>query len=108
MTYLSDVKRDLGARLQPMKRWTMHDLRRTARSMMDEIKLENGLRAIDPLVAEAILLLGHKLGGVLETYARYGYTVEMKIALERLADYIHKIVSKNTVKSVPAAATVAA
>jgi integrase len=106
MTYLSDVKRDLGARLQPMKRWTMHNLRRTARSMMDEIKLENGLRAIDPLVAEAIL--GHKLGGVLETYARYGYTVEMKIALERLADYIHKIVSKNTVKSVPAAATVAA
>jgi hypothetical protein len=53
-------------------------------------------------------VLGHKLGGVLETYARYGYTVEMKIALERLADYIHKIVSKNTVKSVPAAATVAA
>jgi integrase len=106
MTFLSGFKRDLGARLPPMERWVMHDLRRSARSMMDQIKLENGMRAIDPLVAEAVL--GHKLGGVLGIYARYDYAVEMKVALERLAAHLHKIVGENTATSVPAATTAAA
>lgn len=48
---------EIRERLPPdMKRWTLHDLRRTARSLMGEIG------DISPHVAEAVL--GHKLQGV--------------------------------------------
>jgi hypothetical protein len=106
MTYLSDFKRNFLDRLPPMERWVVHDLRRTSRSEMDVVKMKIGdqeVRAIDPWVAERIM--GHVLSGVLGTYARHDYHHEMGVALARLADHLHQIV---TAHRVPAATTAAA
>jgi integrase len=73
-----------------MPKWTLHDLRRTARTEMEKIRNADGTLAIEFACAEAIL--GHKLSGVAGTYARHGYIAEMVPALVRLADYIKGIV----------------
>ncbi|UPJ58682.1 site-specific integrase [Bradyrhizobium sp. 192] len=67
----------------PMPRWTLHDLRRTARSLMSRAKVpaDHAERAI-----------GHVIGGVRETYDRYEYLDEKRAAFEALGDLVDLIV----------------
>jgi integrase len=69
--------------LEPMVRWTLHDLRRTARSLMSRAGV-----AAD--VAERVL--GHVIAGVRGVYDRHGYEAEKREALERLAALVERIV----------------
>jgi integrase len=67
-----------------VKGWTLHDLRRTARSLMSRV-------GIDPDHAERCL--GHKIKGVRGTYDRHAYQAEMLRAFEALAQQIDRIVN---------------
>lgn len=53
-----------------MKHWTIHDLRRTARTNFSELT--------EPHVAE--LMLGHKLPGVWQVYDKHNYIEEQRRA----------------------------
>lgn len=64
--------------------WTIHDLRRTARSLMSRA----GVR---PEIAERVL--GHEIPGVEGIYDRHLYINEKADALARLARLIERIVS---------------
>jgi integrase len=64
--------------------WTLHDLRRTSRSLMARAGVASE-------VAEQCL--GHVLGGVEGTYNRHGYHSEKKRAYEALASLIERIVN---------------
>lgn len=55
-----------------MAHWSMHDLRKTARTNFSTI--------CDPHVAE--IMLGHKLPGVWQTYDHHEYLEEQKVAYE--------------------------
>ena len=62
--------------------WTVHDLRRTARSLMSRA----GVR---PDIAERVL--GHVIGGVAGTYDRHSYDEEKAHALRALAALVESI-----------------
>jgi integrase len=64
--------------------WRLHDLRRTARSLMSRA----GVRSED---AEACL--GHSLPGIEATYNKHDFYLEKKCAYETLAALIERIVS---------------
>jgi integrase len=64
--------------------WTIHDLRRTARSLMSRA-------GVCPDHAERCL--GHVIGGVRETYDRHAYHTEKEKAFEALAAQIERIVN---------------
>jgi integrase len=64
--------------------WTVHDLRRTARSLMARA----GVR---PDVSERVL--GHAIQGVEGVYDRYSYNDEKAEALEKLAGLVERIVA---------------
>jgi integrase len=64
--------------------WHVHDLRRTARSLMSRAGAEGAI---------AERLLGHAVGGVQGIYDRHAYTAEMGAVLERLAALIERIVN---------------
>jgi len=64
--------------------WTLHDLRRTARSLLSRA-------GIPPDIAERCL--GHAIGGVRGVYDRHQYRDEMLHAFEALASQIERIVS---------------
>jgi len=66
-----------------VKGWTLHDLRRTARSLLSRA-------GIAPDVAE--MCLGHVLTGVRGTYDRHAYFEEKRHAFEALAAQIARIV----------------
>jgi integrase len=81
---LSEAKADLDAKLPAdMPGWTLHDLRRTARSLMSRA----GVR---PDIAERVL--GHAIPGVHGTYDRHSYRDEKAEALRCLAALIESIV----------------
>jgi integrase len=65
-----------------MAEWRLHDLRRTAATMMAEI-------GVLPHIIEAILnhVSGHK-SGVAGIYNRARYTDEMREALQMWGDYV--------------------
>ena len=65
-------------------RWTLHDLRRTARSLMSRAGINSD-------VAE--LCLGHVIGGVRGTYDRHSYKAEKRHTFEALAAQIDRIVN---------------
>ena len=67
-----------------VKGWTLHDLRRTARSLMSRA-------GVNPDHAERSL--GHKIKGVRGTYDRHAYQAEMLRAFEALAQQIDRIVN---------------
>ena len=73
-----------AAKLKPMPEWRLHDLRRTARSLMSRAGVSSD-------VAE--MVLGHKLGGVRGVYDRHSYAAEKRDALERLATLIGRILN---------------
>jgi integrase len=65
-------------------RWTVHDLRRTSRSLMSRA-------GVQPDVAERVL--GHAIPGVRGTYDRHEYLAEKRDALEKLAGLIDSIIN---------------
>jgi integrase len=67
----------------PMPRWTLHDIRRTARSLMSRAKVPSD---------HAERCLGHVIGGVRETYDRYEYLDEKREAFTALARLVDRIV----------------
>jgi integrase len=90
--FTTDGKRPLGG-FSKFKRafdeacgvtgWTLHDLRRTARSLMSRA-------GVDADIAERCL--GHVIGGVRGTYDRYEYRDEKRAAFEALAAQIDRII----------------
>ena len=64
--------------------WTLHDLRRTARSLMS-------CAGVRPDIAERVL--GHAIKGVEGIYDRHSYREEKAHALKALAGLIEKIVN---------------
>lgn len=75
-----------------MSDWVVHDLRRTARSLMSRA----GVR---PDIAERTL--GHAIVGVAGTYDRHGYVGEKADALARLAALIDAIIRPRDKNVVP-------
>jgi integrase len=76
----------------PVPRWTLHDLRRTARSLMSRAKVPTD---------HAERALGHVIGGVRETYDRYEYLDEKRDALAALARLIDLILNPSADNVVP-------
>jgi integrase len=64
--------------------WTLHDLRRTARSLMSRAGVPTD---------HAERCLGHVIGGVRGTYDRHEYHAEKQRAFEALASQIERIVN---------------
>ena len=79
----SKAKRELDAKLREGAPWILHDLRRSARSLMARA----GVR---PDVAERVL--GHAIVGVEGVYDRYSYGDEKADALKRLAGLVDTII----------------
>jgi integrase len=78
-------KRDKeGAEVEPLPNWTLHDLRRTAKTLMARA----GVR---PDISERVL--GHVIAGVEGTYDRHSYADEKRDALEKLSAMIDRIVN---------------
>ena len=67
-----------------MAPWVLHDLRRTARSLLSRA-------GILPHIAEQVL--GHAIRGVEGTYDRHPYADEKADALNRLAGLVERIAS---------------
>jgi integrase len=89
----SKSKRDLDAiiarqrkkdGLKPMAPWVLHDLRRTARSLMSRAGISSDI---------AEMVLGHKLAGVRGIYDRHSYAAEKRAALEKLAGLVALILN---------------
>jgi integrase len=87
----SKSKRDLDAKLtefrardgrDPMPHWTLHDLRRTARSLMSRAGVPSD-------IAERVL--GHVIPGVRAVYDRHSFSAEKRDALDRLAAMVRTI-----------------
>jgi integrase len=72
-------------KVEPLHNWTLHDLRRTAKTLM----VRAGVR---PDISERVL--GHVIAGVEGTYDRHSYAQEKRDALERLAETIERILSR--------------
>ena len=68
----------------PVPQWGLHDLRRTARSLLARV----GVR---PDIAERVL--GHSIRGVEGTYDRHSYRDEKAHALRALGALIDTIVN---------------
>lgn len=67
-----------------MPRWTLHDLRRTGRSLMSRAKVPSD---------HAERAMGHVIGGIRETYDRYEYLEEKRDALEKLSALLVEILN---------------
>jgi integrase len=67
-----------------LERWTLHDLRRTTRTLMSEAGIPS---------EHAEACLGHVRRGVEGTYDRHEYRAEKKIAFEKLAALVDRIVN---------------
>jgi integrase len=65
-----------------LQRWTIHDLRRTARSLMTPV-------GVSPDHAERAV--GHVIGGVRGVYDRHAYSNEKRAAFEALAAQVERI-----------------
>jgi integrase len=89
----SKPKRRFDARLgTSIPNWTLHDLRRTARSLMSRAGVTND---------HAERCLGHVIGGVRGVYDRHKYAAEMARAYEALAAQIERIVNPPAGNVVP-------
>jgi integrase len=75
-----------------LPRWTLHDLRRTARSLMSRAGVPSD---------HAERTLGHVLPGVRGTYDRHAYYDEKKRAFDALAVLIDRIVNPQAGSVVP-------
>ena len=73
-----------GLKVESLPSWTLHDLRRTAKTLM----VRAGVR---PDISERVL--GHVIAGVEGTYDRHSYASEKREALEKLAAMIERILN---------------
>jgi integrase len=80
----SQRKEELDRKLPDMEPWTLHDLRRTARSLMSRAGVSSD---------HAERVLGHAIPGVEGVYDRHSYEPEKADALERLGHLIETIVN---------------
>lgn len=87
----SQGKAELDARA-PIAPWTLHDLRRTARSLMSRAGVNRDI---------AERTLGHTIPGVEGVYDRHAYTDEKARALEALASLVDHIVNPPADNVVP-------
>ena len=85
-----DERRKADGRKPIKERWVLHDLRRTARSIMS--------RCATPDVAERVL--GHAIPGIRGVYDHYDYAAEKRRALEGLAGHIAGVVNPSVGKVV--------
>ena len=88
---LLEVLREDDHEAKP-EQWELHDIRRSARSLMARAK-------VPPHVAE--ITLGHVQGGVLGIYDRYSYETEKREALDALAGLVERIVKPPKDKVAP-------
>jgi integrase len=88
------AKGKFDAKLGNVRPWTVHDLRRSARSLMARA----GVR---PDIAERVM--GHAVAGVEGVYDRHSYAAEKAAALAKLATLIDAIVHKRTADVLPMA-----
>ena len=82
-----DEWRKTDREAKQLPRWTLHDLRRTSRSLMSRA-------GVAPDHAERCL--GHVITGVRATYDRHAYHAEKKSAFEALAAQIEQIINPQT------------
>jgi integrase len=80
----SQAKTAFDGKLSDVAPWVIHDLRRTARSLMSRA----GVR---PDIAERVM--GHAIAGVEGIYDRHSYREEKADALRRLAALVDDIVN---------------
>jgi integrase len=80
----SQRKEELDSKLEGVEPWTVHDLRRTARSLMSRAR-------VDDNIAERTL--GHAIPGVKGVYDRHAYFDEKGEALAKLAELVQQIIS---------------
>ena len=80
----SPCKRAFDKKVGNLPRWTLHDLRRTARSLISRA----GVR---PDIAERVM--GHAITGVEGVYDRHSYRDEKADALKRLAGLLDTILN---------------
>ena len=73
-----------NAKRDPMPAWSLHDLRRTARSLMSRASVPSD---------HAERVLGHVITGVRSVYDRHKYEEEKSDALQKLAAMIDRILS---------------
>ena len=71
-----------------MPNWRLHDLRRTARSLMSRAGVSS---------EHAERVMGHSIGGVEGIYDRHAYFDEKSAALAKLANLIDSIVHPRVV-----------
>jgi integrase len=82
-------KKNFDAKLPAdMEAWTLHDLRRTARSLMSRAGVSS---------EHAERVMGHAIGGVEGFYDRHSYATEKAEALAKLASLIDSIVHPRVV-----------
>jgi integrase len=81
---ISQSKAPFDRKLPKMPHWTLHDLRRTSRSLMSRA----GVR---PDIAERVM--GHAIAGIEGVYDRHSYREEKADALRRLAMLVDGIVN---------------
>jgi integrase len=79
----AQTKPTLDAKLPKMPHWQLHDLRRTARSLMSRAGVPS---------EHAERVLGHVIPGVEGTYDRHSYSAEKAAALQELANLVERIV----------------
>lgn len=84
--------RRLEAGLPEIPRWTLHDLRRTLRTGLSELRVGGD-------VAERVI--GHVIGGVKGVYDRHAYMDEKRDALERWAAKVETILNPPPSNVVP-------
>ncbi|WP_315742230.1 MULTISPECIES: site-specific integrase [unclassified Bradyrhizobium] len=80
---LVEVRQERGE-MEPMKDWRLHDLRRTARTLMSKAK-------VLPDIAERCL--GHKIVGVRGVYDQFEFLDEKRDAFEKLAGLVERILN---------------
>ena len=79
---------DDPTRVETPRNWTLHDLRRTAKTLMQRA----GVR---PDISERVL--GHVIGGVRGTYDRHDFRDEKRDALEKLARQFDWIIHRRII-----------
>ncbi|MCK1284062.1 integrase family protein [Bradyrhizobium sp. 44] len=89
----SDLKAKLDAITgDAVAHWTLHDLRRTSRSLMQRLGVPLEVRRA---------CSNHAAGGIDGVYDRHAFDVEKAEAFQKLADQIDRIVSRQSSKVVP-------
>ncbi|API58753.1 hypothetical protein BSL82_05005 [Tardibacter chloracetimidivorans] len=84
MAGFSVGKRDLDEKAPLQEPWVLHDLRRTAKSLMARANVR-------PDISERVL--GHVIAGVEGVYDRHSYAAEKADALEKLASLVDLILN---------------